>query len=183
MRPAVTALVAALASGCFTSVPDVQPADVNGKYTMFVENANNGCGFAGFDRAEERPRMTDATLDFSLYQSPGATKVTGQFEGLALIVLVPWFGSAQLTGTVDGNKLEIRAQAVNPQSKGTCRYNLEVRAEATVQKDRNLSAGVVHYRPQNVGSDPDCASLQSCETTQTFTATRVNDPTARDGGI
>jgi hypothetical protein len=171
-------------AGCFTSVPDVLPIDPEGHYLMFVENAENGCGFMGFDRPAERPRMMDPSVEFSLYRDGSSTKIKGQFEGAAALVFVFWFGSRELTGTVDGNKIEIRPQALNAQMQGNCKYILDVRGHATADKARNLVDGVVRYRATMLSGHPDCKPLEGCETTQLFRATRTGDPTTiPDGGI
>lgn len=181
MRLAFACLTLVSLTSCFTSVPDVRAASVEGKYTVFVRPGENGCNLSAFQSAPD-PKAPNGQVELSLYQAAGSAQVSGRAEGWLKLLFLFWLGSDEIKGRVDGDALDLQAFTPKSQQEGACVYTMGLRMTATV-RGTMLVDGVVHYQPQMTSTSPDCKPLEGCETTQLFTATRTAPPTPLDGGL
>lgn len=181
----VIGLVAVLASGtgCFTNVPDVRPAEVEGFYHLYLANADNGCQFSGFDPVPP-DGMPPAPVELTLWQLPDRSRLRAKVGGIVGALLPFWLGSSDLTGRVDGRAIDLELFSPNVQrGPGACVYTVKVIATATFE-DQNLRQGAIRYSILTSNMANDCRSMpEGCETIQTFNGTRIaSAPPQPDGG-
>jgi hypothetical protein len=156
--------IAWIALVCAAAAAACSDANVAGDYNAQITNGNDGCSLG-------LTPGTNAAADFTVTQS--GSDVTLEVEGLAGLFLASQVGAAVLTGSVDGDELDVERQGTLKKTSMSCEYTVNARIQATLEGD--AMRGRVEYRAATNGH-ADCGSRESCVTVQDFNATRPPAP-------
>jgi hypothetical protein len=136
-------------------------ANVAGNYSAQITNRSDGCSL-GLTSGQ------NLTASFTVTQDGSDVSLT--VEGLvAGLFLASQVGSSTLTGSVDGNDIDVERKGNVMKTAGNCMYTINAVLKANQDGD-NMS-GRVEYRAATNG-DPDCGTRQGCLTVQDFNASR-----------
>ncbi len=150
-----------LSSLLLASCGSPAPANVAGNYSLNFTNNNNGCNYANWTNGGM------STVAVVITQNGSAVQAVVQ--GVVAIYLDATFGSHTFSGTVDGNLLSLTLQGSNGGKQGNCVYTVNAQLAATVSSD--FLTGTITYTDAT-NNNSDCATLQGCQSQQTFNGSR-----------
>jgi hypothetical protein len=137
-------------------------ADVAGEYTIAVTNQENGCMFNDWEVGN-----TMSNIPLTITQNESA--ITGTIGGPAGVFLGVFLGSSELSGTVDGEDIELTRFGTTSAVEGECSFRLNLAAVAEI--DGDFLAGDLLYT-YDTNPSPDCGFRSTCVTRQSFNGTR-----------
>jgi hypothetical protein len=137
-------------------------ANVAGDYSINVTNGANGCNYPNWMQG-----TMASNIAFTITQN-GAS-VTGVLGGAVAIYFDGLLGGHTFTGGVEGSTVQMTLYGKTVAQSGNCTYT--VNATVTGTSNGNFLAGTIDYTDQGNGN-PDCAAIQGCKSTQSFTGSR-----------
>lgn len=150
-------LLLAIFAGCGTDTVNAQ-----GNYSISLTNGPNGCNFQNYT-------VGQSTTGVSVAMTQQGTNASADIMGGGGLVLDAFIGGHVFTGSVDGDKLDLKLAGTKPQQMGNCTFTYNGEILATLDKD--TLTGTINYVAAGNGNS-DCASIQGCKTTQDFNGTR-----------
>ena len=136
--------------------------DAAGDYSIALTNRDNGCEFTDWTEGN-----TSQNIPFVITQD--GSEVTGTVEGLSGTFLALWLGTNVFHGEVGGSSIEMTAFGTRSLAQGNCAYTINATVDASL--DGDLLEGSIVYTAATNGN-PDCSTLDGCESTQDFNGTR-----------
>jgi hypothetical protein len=135
-------------------------ANVAGNYTAVITNRADQCsiGWTAGDQATATLTVTQEGSDVTLI-----------VNGLPGLFVAGVLGTNTFAGDVDGDDVNLEVTGNAIKTSGNCEFTFN--GEVSASQDGDTMAGRVEYRAATNGN-ADCASRQSCVSTQEFTATR-----------
>jgi hypothetical protein len=150
-----------LSSLLLASCGSTAPANVAGNYSLNFTNDNNGCNYANWTKGAM------STVSVAITQNGNAVQAVVQ--GVVAAYLDVTFGSHTFSGTVDGDQLSLTLQGSNGGKMGNCVYTINAQLAATASSD--FLTGTINYTDAT-NNNSDCATLQGCQSQQTFNGSR-----------
>jgi hypothetical protein len=139
-----------------------KPLDVSGDYTVALTNGANGCNIPSWS-------VGSVTSGVPLSITQDDVRLTAVVTGSVGLGLTAVTNSNTFSGTVDGNHLDLTLAGSMEIPLGLCRYTIDVTTQGDLEGD--TLTGTVTYTPVT-NMVPDCAPIQNCQSTQTFSGTR-----------
>lgn len=169
-RAALVVIAFAATAGCLVEIPPMRNEQIAGTWTLTIRNGQNGCMFG--DWQEGAMNLVELAVEQDPLQD---ARIRARVQGLAGLVFGVGFGSADLSGTIDGRQVQLVLVSENPiAAPGGCMFTPRIAASATVDS-RTFRNGKLVYSPYTT-SGPACAPIAGCETVQTFEGVRTADP-------
>jgi hypothetical protein len=163
VRGVIAAIAATMAAACSSESFTESRLDVTGSYVVTLVPRDNGCDLSGVEIGKP-----STGIEIGFIQNGQA--VTGDVSGIAGALLTGLIGTAQFTGTLQGDQLDVVAYGTRSFTEAECAYNLIATVKARV--DGNALTGTLTYTTKTNGS-PGCGALETCASTSEFVATRA----------
>jgi hypothetical protein len=140
------------------------PANVAGDYTVALTDGDNGCMLGGNFTKGNQVTGIDVTITQS---GSDATALVGGLAGAALTAAI---GSNSLSGSVDGDHVDLTHAGTVPQTQvPQCEFTVNAEIDATLTND--ALAGQVRYTAADNGGTG-CPAIHGCVSTQDFSGSR-----------
>jgi hypothetical protein len=152
-----TFLALALLGGCSSS-----PADVAGDYTIAVTERDNGCNLQNWTVG-----MSYTGVQTTITQSGGNASAT--VMGVSGLGVGATFGTNVFTGSVDGDKIDLKAIGTKSNTQGNCTFTYNGDITGTLTGDA-LEGRLTITGAGNGNSD--CVGITGCVTFEDFNGTR-----------
>jgi hypothetical protein len=136
--------------------------NVAGDYSINVTNGANGCNYANWQSGS-----TASSIAFTITQS--GANLTGVLGGAVATYFDLLLGSHTFTGGAEGSAVQMTLYGKTAAQMGNCTYTVNATLNGTSNGD--FLSGTIDYTDQGNGN-PDCASIQGCKSTQSFTGSR-----------
>jgi hypothetical protein len=136
------------------------PADVEGMYTVSTTNRDDGCHLGW--------NVGDTNQGITVVITQNGESAIAEIQGGAGFLVGIVVGTNTLSGSVDGNDLDLFAAGTRPKTSGNCTYTTDGRINATLTGD--ALQGTMRYIA-NTNNNTDCAAV-ACTSTQDFAGTR-----------
>ena len=140
------------------------PAQVAGDYDVTLRNVSNGCGFGDWEDG-------GTTTDIGMGLTQNESAVEGRLQGLAGTLVALLIGTADFSGTVSGDHVELVAYSAYTSHVDACIQSLVVTMGGDVSG--NVWSGELEYTYVDNGA-PDCEQLADCVSRQSFDAVRIS---------
>ena len=155
-----------LLPACLLTVPELENAKAEGRWTLTLKNEEDKCGFEGW--------MPGGGAFEIVIRQGGSNEreIEATLEGVVGLVL--WFGlgTNALVGSIEGDQLSLAMFNTKPETAANgCLFKRELQVTAQVDGDRLKHGRVLHI--PTAGPEPQCQQYRACQALQTFDGRRL----------
>jgi hypothetical protein len=163
LRPCAAAALLLAACSSSTSTSSGPPANVAGSYTVDVTDGSNGCNFANWNQGAQ-------AMNIAVSVSQNGSQVTATVNGVTGLFMTAGIGTNTFSGSLAGSQASMTATGTVQGTQGSCTFTTNATVDATFNGD--TMQGTVTYTRVPAMQSSSCASLQGCQTVQSFSGAR-----------
>ncbi len=156
-------------SACVLSVPELENAAIQGRWSLTLKNEEDQCMFNGW--------MPGALATFDIVIDQFGAKgrdVSARLDGFLGLAFWIGLGTADLSGRIEGDQLSLTMLGINNETAADgCVFKREIRVTAQVEGDR-LTRGRISHIPTGSSGDA-CQMYKTCRAVQTFDGRRLGE--------
>jgi hypothetical protein len=163
MRSPLACALALTGLACSSSTTSAPPVNVTGKYTVDVTDEANGCNIANWMQGQQ-------SMGIPVTVTQQGASVTATVTGLVGAFMVAGIGTNTFSGTLTGGNTTMTATGTVQGTQGSCTFTTNATVQAAFSGD--TMQGTVTYTRIPTMATSACASLQGCQSVQSFAGAR-----------